>query len=119
MSPANSDRQFLGEVTIRTAIEDGRNIPVTHLSERVGLKTLKSDLRRFGFDNATALPSAALGAFETNAFEATAAYTCVSQIRVLAENTALNIEAVIQSDQSILWMNPSTERRVALCTAVV
>lgn len=74
-SPRNYDNTFLGEVSLREAIEGSRNIPAIHLAESVGASRLQSFLRNAGLSHATALPSAALGSFEVTPMELAGAYT--------------------------------------------
>jgi penicillin-binding protein 1B len=72
--PQNYDGRYLGPVTLREAIEQSRNIPAVLLAERVGRTSLREFLERAGLSRATALPSAALGAFPTNVVELAGAY---------------------------------------------
>ncbi len=74
-TPANYDGAFLGTVTVRQAIEGSRNIPAIHLAEGVGATRLRRHLRDAGLSRATALPSAALGAFAGTPLEMAGAYT--------------------------------------------
>lgn len=73
--PKNYDGTYLGEVPLYTAIEKSRNIPAVHLSERVGLPTQQERFMTAGLSKASALPSAALGAFSTTPLELATAYT--------------------------------------------
>jgi membrane peptidoglycan carboxypeptidase len=72
--PQNYDRQYLGEITLRKAIEGSRNIPAITLAEEVGFEDLYDSFRRLGLSKATILPSASLGAFRTNTVEMAGAY---------------------------------------------
>lgn len=74
-TPSNYDDRFMGEITIRTAIETSRNIPAIKLAEDVGPHKLQAFLREAGLSRATHLPSAALGGFETTPLELASAYT--------------------------------------------
>ena len=78
-APQNADGTFEGTITVRRAIERSRNIPMVHLSERVGLRAFQTSLRSAGFDEATALPSSALGAFDTTPLELASAYTLFAE----------------------------------------
>lgn len=74
-TPSNYDGAFVGEITVRRAIETSRNIPAILLAEAVGPMTLQEHLRTAGLSRATHLPSAALGAFPGTAIELAGAYT--------------------------------------------
>lgn len=74
-TPKNYDGRFLGDITVREAIEKSRNIPAIKLAEQVGAHELQGFLREAGLSRATHLPSAALGGFETTPVELAGAYT--------------------------------------------
>lgn len=74
-TPQNYDKTFLGEVSLRQAIEGSRNIPAIHLAESVGATRLQDFLQDAGLSGATHLPSAALGSFEVTPMELAGAYT--------------------------------------------
>lgn len=73
--PQNYDGKFVGEITVRKAIEASRNIPAILLAEQVGKEDLHDFYRQAGLSKATPLPSAALGSFRTNVVEMAGAYT--------------------------------------------
>jgi penicillin-binding protein 1B len=73
--PQNYDGKYLGEVTIREAIESSRNIPAWHLADRVGMSDLETHYERLGLTRASARPSSSLGAFESTPLEMAGAYT--------------------------------------------
>jgi penicillin-binding protein 1B len=74
-APQNYDKTWLGEVTLRQAIESSRNIPAIHVAEKVGPGRLQRFLRDVGLSHATNLPSAALGGFTASPLEMAGAYT--------------------------------------------
>lgn len=74
-SPSNYDHTFVGEITVRRALEGSRNIPAVKVAEMVGPSGLQRHLRGLGLSEATLLPSAALGAFPATAVEVAGAYT--------------------------------------------
>lgn len=76
-SPKNYDGRYVGPITLRAAIEQSRNVPAVLLSERVGRPELRAYLERAGLSRATALPSAALGAFPTTVTELAGAYAAI------------------------------------------
>ncbi len=73
--PRNYDGRYQGRVTVRRAIESSRNIPAVLLAERVGPEGLQQFYTRVGLSEATAWPSAALGAFPGTTLEIAGAYT--------------------------------------------
>lgn len=74
-TPQNYDNRFLGEITVRRAIETSRNIPAVKLAEDVGPGALQTFYRTAGLSRATNLPSASLGGFEVTPLELAGAYT--------------------------------------------
>ena len=74
-TPHNLDGQHLGTVSLTAAIADSRNLPAVRLARQVGWERLRDLFHRAGLRDATAYPSAALGAFEVTAWELAGAYT--------------------------------------------
>jgi len=74
-SPTNYDGVYQGTLTLRYAIEHSRNLPAVRLAQTVGAEPLQHFYERAGLSRANALPSAALGAFPTTAWEMAGAYT--------------------------------------------
>jgi penicillin-binding protein 1A len=75
-TPHNYDGKFEGNITLRHAIADSRNIPALKLAQKVGIKTVIDYTRRFGItsDIPAYLPIA-LGAADMFLIEHTAAFT--------------------------------------------
>jgi penicillin-binding protein 1A len=75
-TPHNYDGKFEGNITLRRAIADSRNIPALKLAQKVGIKTVIDYTRRFGItsDIPAYLPIA-LGAADMSLYEHTAAFT--------------------------------------------
>lgn len=84
-TPQNYDHRFLGEITVRRAIETSRNIPAVKLAEMVGPSDLQAFYRAAGLDRATNLPSASLGGFEASPMQLAGAYTAFPGGGTLAE----------------------------------
>lgn len=74
-TPKNYDGKFEGEVSLRRAIEASRNIPAIHLANEVGTVRLQRFYQSLGLEEATALPSAALGSFSATPVQMAGAYT--------------------------------------------
>jgi penicillin-binding protein 1A len=75
-SPRNFDRKFEGNITLRHALAESRNVPAVRLAQKVGINTVADYARRFGITSPLPLflPTA-LGAADLTLYEQTAAYT--------------------------------------------
>ncbi len=73
--PANHDRLFRGDVTVRQALEQSMNVPTAKLGAAVGLDRVISTARRLGIESTLELvPSLPLGTFEVTLIEMVRAY---------------------------------------------
>jgi penicillin-binding protein 1B len=78
-SPENHDREFRGEVTLRTAIEQSLNVPMTRLALDVGPMQVVRAARRLGIrSRLRPVPSLALGTYEVTPLELTRAYATLA-----------------------------------------
>ncbi|MBZ5504039.1 MAG: PBP1A family penicillin-binding protein [Acidobacteriia bacterium] len=75
-APRNFDRRFEGNITLRHALAESRNIPAVKLAQKVGMPTVADYARRFGMTSPI-LPflPVALGAADLTLYEQTAAFT--------------------------------------------
>jgi penicillin-binding protein 1A len=75
-APHDYDNRFEGNITLRRALAQSRNIPALKLADRVGIKTVIEYARRFGITSPL-LPylPVALGAADITLYEQTAAFT--------------------------------------------
>jgi penicillin-binding protein 1A len=75
-APHNYDNRFEGNITLRRALAQSRNIPALKLADRVGIRTVIEYTRRFGITSPL-LPylPVALGAADITPYEQTAAFT--------------------------------------------
>ena len=73
--PQNYDGQFLGEVTMRQAMMQSRNIPAIHVAQATGFEGFSRRLKTVGLNRAGPYPSTSLGAFDVSPLELCAAYT--------------------------------------------
>jgi len=75
-TPHNYDHRFEGNITLRRAIADSRNIPAVKLAERVGINSVIDYAKKFGI-NSTIPPflPVALGAADLTLYELTSAYS--------------------------------------------
>ncbi len=75
-SPRNFDRRFEGNITLRHALAESRNVPAVKLAHKVGMPTVAEYARRFGI--ASPIPPflpVALGAADMTLIELTSAFT--------------------------------------------
>ncbi len=75
-TPLNYDHKFEGEITLRRALEDSRNIPAVRVMEQLGPRQVVSYARRLGLESP--IPpylAVALGAAEATLTEMTSAYS--------------------------------------------
>ncbi|HJX01524.1 MAG TPA: penicillin-binding transpeptidase domain-containing protein, partial [Terriglobales bacterium] len=103
-SPHNFDNKFEGEVTLRHALAESRNIPAVKLAANVGMPTVISYVRRFGITSRIEpyLP-VALGAAEITLQEQVAAYSTFPNDGVRA--TPRYIRKVVDYDGRLLEEN--------------
>src|SRR5581483_4836830 len=75
-TPHNFDHRFEGNITLRHALADSRNIPAVKLAQKVGMATVTDYARRFGITSPIPpfLPTA-LGAADLTLYEQTSAFT--------------------------------------------
>jgi len=74
--PSNYDSKFWGNISIRTAVANSRNIPALKIAEKTGIKNIIAKARKFGIT--APLPEVlplALGAAEITLYEQTAAFS--------------------------------------------
>ncbi len=73
--PANYDRSFRGEVTVREAIEQSLNVPFARIGLEIGPERIVATARRLGFTSPLRpVPSLALGSSEVTLVELVRAY---------------------------------------------
>ncbi|HEV2113134.1 MAG TPA: PBP1A family penicillin-binding protein, partial [Terriglobales bacterium] len=75
-TPHNYDNKFEGNITLRHALAESRNIPALKMAERVGMHTVIDYARKFGVTSPL-LPylPVALGAAEITLYEQTSAFS--------------------------------------------
>ena len=73
--PKNASNKFYGPTTIRTGIEQSRNLMTVRIAEEIGMDTVAGYAERFGvYDRMNPFLSNALGAQESTLFKMVAAY---------------------------------------------
>ena len=75
-SPHNFDYKFKGNITLRYALAESRNVPAVKLAQKVGMASVVDYARRFGITSPIpALLPVALGAADLSLYEQTSAYS--------------------------------------------
>ena len=75
-TPHNYDEKFEGNITLRRALAQSRNIPALKIADRIGIKTVIDYTRRFGVtSNIPAYLPVALGSAEITLLEQTSAFS--------------------------------------------
>ena len=75
-TPSNFEHDFMGEVTLRTALAHSLNVAAVKVAQQVGFDKVVAMARRAGLNNnIQPTPAVALGAYETTPLEIAGAYT--------------------------------------------
>jgi penicillin-binding protein 1A len=103
-SPHDYDHKFEGEITLRHALEESRNIPAIRMMDVLGPKNVLAYAKRFGFeeDFPPYLPIA-LGAGDGTLLEVTSAYTVFPNQGVRMKPFA--VLRVLDRDRNLLEEN--------------
>lgn len=110
-SPQNYDRQYRGQVTVRTAIEQSLNVPAVRTARRTGITALVSLLQAFGITTPLADNlSLALGSSSVSLLQITSAYAGLANGGVVIHPVALSNMAGVSGET--LW-SPTLDRRQA------
>jgi len=110
-SPQNYDRQYRGQVTVRTALEQSLNVPAVRVAHRTGITSLINMLRGFGI--ATPLAdnlSVALGSSSVSLLDITSAYGGLANSGVVVRPIA--VTNMVRDTGETLW-SPMLDRRQA------
>ncbi len=84
--PQNADGEFLGPITMRTALARSRNPTAVELWQRVGADSVIELARRMGLESPIApFPASAIGASAVRPLELVAAYTAFANLGAAVE----------------------------------
>jgi penicillin-binding protein 1B len=112
-SPMNYDGEFRGNIPVRAALEDSRNVPTARAAQAVGLKRIIETARRCGFDEEfSPLPSLALGAQEVTPLELATAYGTLATLGVTARPRIIR-EVVARDGRKLEMHAPEVKHSVA------
>jgi penicillin-binding protein 1A len=85
-APTNSDREFLGSMTMREALVKSRNSVAVQLGQLTGMDTVVALARRMGIESAIApVPASAIGASAVSPLELVAAYGAFANLGMAVE----------------------------------
>lgn len=102
--PKNFDGSHLGEITLRKALADSRNIPAARLLQATGPSAVVDFARACGITSPLSpYPALALGAFEVSLLELTAAYTVFANQGVHAG--PYGVESVTGRSGRVEWLH--------------
>jgi 1A family penicillin-binding protein len=110
-SPTNYDRRFLGEVSVRRALEDSRNVPTVVVAEHVGFPRVAELARLVGLGTIRPVPAIALGTAEVTPLDLVGAYTVFPNLGEVTRPAL--IRGVLTSDGTVFYQDRLVRRRVA------
>jgi penicillin-binding protein 1B len=113
--PKNYDKRFLGEVTVRRALEGSRNVPTVEVALRTGLERVAKLARMAGIRDLQVVPSMALGSAEVSLLDLVAAYTVFPNLGKVVRPAL--IRAVLSHDGRVLYRDEIRRWRVATAPA--
>jgi penicillin-binding protein 1B len=109
--PGNYHHNYMGEVTLRTALAHSLNVATVSLAEQVGYSKVVDIARRAGLNQRIkATPAVALGAYETTPIEIAGAYTIFANQGMRVTPTA--ISEVRAPDGTLLYRHTPNPSRV-------
>jgi penicillin-binding protein 1A len=84
--PDNSDREFLGPITMREALARSRNVVAVQLAQQIGMDSVIALAKRMGIQSTIApYPSSAIGASVVQPLDMIAAYTTFANLGTAVE----------------------------------
>ncbi|MBX3329146.1 MAG: PBP1A family penicillin-binding protein [Nitrospira sp.] len=111
-SPQNYDRQYRGQVTVRTALEQSLNVPAVRTVHRTGITALTSLLHAFGITTPLADNlSLALGSSSVSLLQITSAYAGLANGGVAIHPVALS--NMVREGRETIWSPPLDRRQAA------
>jgi penicillin-binding protein 1B len=100
-TPANFGNRYLGETTIRDAIEQSLNSATARIAQEVGLTRIRELATRLGLPRVEpVVPSLVLGALEATPLEVAQAYAAIASLGFRSE--AMSIRSVLDAERQPL-----------------
>jgi len=110
--PSNFEHEFMGHVTLRTALAHSLNVATVKVAETVGYQSVVEMANRAGMNyHIQPTPAVALGAYEITPLEAVGAYTLFANQGVFVKPNFLTL--VRSQDGHVLYKG-TAEKRSAL-----
>jgi len=110
-SPSNFGQEFMGNVTLRTALAHSLNVATVQLAQQVGYNKVVAMAQRAGLNKSIqATPSVALGAYETTPMEIAGAYTMFANHGMRVTPTTISVAR--SPDGTILYRHESDAQAV-------
>ena len=107
--PSNFHQEYMGPVTLRTALAHSLNVATVQLAQEVGYDRVVRMAHRVGLNEAIkATPAVALGAYETTPLEIAGAYTVFANEG--SHVTPTTISLVRAPDGSVLYQHQADPR---------
>ncbi|HSG05729.1 MAG TPA: PBP1A family penicillin-binding protein, partial [Nitrospiria bacterium] len=89
-APQNYNKEFLGPVTLRTALEKSLNVATVRLADQIGISSVIRTARAMGITSPLRdVPSLALGTSEVTPLEMAVAYTTIANGGIRVEPVAI------------------------------
>ncbi|BFU92821.1 MAG: putative Penicillin-binding protein 1B [Nitrospira sp.] len=111
-SPQNYDRQYRGQVTVRTALEQSLNVPAVRSAHRTGISAFTNLLHAFGITTPLADNlSLALGSSSVSLLQITSAYAGLANGGVVIHPVALS--NMVREGRETIWSPPLDRRQAA------
>ncbi len=114
-SPTNYDGEFHGDVTVRKALEQSRNVPTVVLAQHIGLSRVAELARDVGLGRVPSYPAIVLGSSEASLVDLTGAYTVFPKLGEVVRPAL--IRAVVAPGGEVLYRDELKTRRVATSAA--
>jgi penicillin-binding protein 1B len=109
-SPKNYDKQFLGQITVRRALEKSRNVPTARVGLDVGIDNVIRTARAMGVTaDLPPYPSLTLGVAEMSPLELTAAFATLANQGYY--NAPIAIRDVVDQTDAVLEKRRVKPRR--------
>lgn len=111
-TPQNYDRQYRGQVTVRTAIEQSLNVPAVRTAHRTGITALMNLLHAFGITTPLADNlSLALGSSSVSLLQITSAYAGLANGGIVIHPIALS--NMVREGRETIWSPPLDRHQAA------
>ena len=114
--PKNFEDEFMGAVTLRSALVHSLNVASVSLAQQVGYKKVASLAAQLGLDGVEPTPAMALGSYDATPVEIAGAYTAFANHGVRVSPTAIAVARA--ADGAVLYRHepdgvPVLDPRVA------